>query len=44
MKIGLLFTGIGGLELGVFNTVVPIVPYDNDIEWIAETDGNALNG
>lgn len=42
MKIGSLFTGIGGLELGVFNTVASIVPYDNDIEWIAETDGNAL--
>lgn len=41
MKIGSLFTGIGGLELGVFNTVASIVPYDNDIEWIAETDGNA---
>lgn len=42
MKIGSLFTGIGGLELGVFNTVTSIVPYDNNIEWIAETDGNAL--
>lgn len=42
MKIGSLFTGIGGLELGVFNTVASTVPYDNDIEWIAETDGNAL--
>lgn len=42
MKIGSLFTGIGGLELGVFNTVAPIVPYDNNIEWIAETDGSAL--
>lgn len=42
MKIGSLFTGIGGLELGVFNAVVSVVPYDNDIEWIAETDGNAL--
>lgn len=42
MKIGSLFTGIGGLELGVFNTVASIVPYDNNIEWIAETDGNAL--
>lgn len=42
MKIGSLFTGIGGLELSVFNTVASIVPYDNDIEWIAETDGNAL--
>lgn len=34
MKIGSLFTGIGGLELGVFNTVASIVPYDNDIEWM----------
>lgn len=42
MKIGSLFTGIGGLELGVFNTVASIVPYDNNIEWIAENDGNAL--
>lgn len=42
MRIGSLFTGIGGLELGVFNAVASIVPYDNDIEWIAETDGNAL--
>lgn len=42
MKIGSLFTGIGGLELSVFNTVASIVPYDNNIEWIAETDGNAL--
>lgn len=42
MKIGSLFTGIGGLELGVFNTVASIVPYDNNIGWIAETDGNAL--
>lgn len=42
MKIGSLFTGIGGLELGVFNTVTSVVPYDNNIEWIAETDGNAL--
>lgn len=42
MKIGSLFTGIGGLELGVFNTVASIAPYDNNIEWIAETDGNAL--
>lgn len=42
MKIGSLFTGIGGLELGVFDTVTSIVPYRNDIEWIAETDGNAL--
>ena len=42
MKIGSLFTGIGGLELGVFNTMASIVPYDNNIEWIAETNGNAL--
>lgn len=42
MKIGSLFTGIGGLELGVFNTVTSIAPYDNYIEWIAETNGNAL--
>lgn len=42
MRIGSLFTGIGGLELGVFNTVASIVPHDNNIEWIAEIDGNAL--
>lgn len=42
MKIGSLFTGIGGLELGVCDTVMSIAPYGNDIEWIAETDGNAL--
>lgn len=42
MKIGSLFTGIGGLELGVFNTLVSIAPYGNYIEWIAETNGNAL--
>lgn len=42
MKVGSLFTGIGGLELGVCNTVTSIAPYGNDIEWIAETDGNAL--
>lgn len=42
MKIGSLFTGIGGLELGVSNTVASIVPCDNNIEWIAETNGNAL--
>ena len=42
MKIGSLFTGIGGLELGVFNTVTSIAPCDNNIEWIAETDGNVL--
>ena len=42
MKIGSLFTGIGGLELGVGDTVTSIAPYGNDIEWIAETNGNAL--
>ena len=42
MKIGSLFTGIGGLEIGVTNTLTSIVPYGNDIEWIAETDKNAL--
>lgn len=42
MKIGSLFTGIGGLELGISNTVTSITPYGNDIEWIAETDKNAL--
>lgn len=42
MKIGSLFTGIGGLELGVLNTVASIVPYDNNIEWTAETNGSAL--
>lgn len=42
MKIGSLFTGIGGLELGSVNTVASIVPHGNYIEWIAETDGNAL--
>lgn len=42
MKIGSLFTGIGGLELGVSDTVTSIAPYGNDIEWIAETDENAL--
>lgn len=42
MRIGSLFTGIGGLELGVSDTVTSIAPYGNDIEWIAETDGNAL--
>lgn len=42
MKIGSLFTGIGGLELGVFNTVASVAPCDNNIEWIAETNGNAL--
>ena len=34
MKIGSLFTGIGGLELGVCDTVISIVPYGNDIEWM----------
>lgn len=42
MKIGSLFTGIGGLELGVSNTVTSVTQYGNDIEWIAETDKNAL--
>lgn len=42
MKIGSLFTGIGGLELGVCDTVISIAPYGNDIEWVAETDENAL--
>lgn len=42
MKIGSLLTGIGGLELGVFNTVTSINPIDNSIEWIAENDKNAL--
>lgn len=42
MKIGSLFTGIGGLEIGVDDTVTSIAPYGNDIEWIAETNGNAL--
>lgn len=42
MKIGSLFTGIGGLELGVDDTVTSIAPYGNDIEWVAETNGNAL--
>lgn len=42
MKIGSLFTGIGGLELGICDTVMSIAPYGNDIEWIAETDRNAL--
>lgn len=30
------------MELGVFNTVASVAPYDNNIEWIAETNGNAL--
>ena len=42
MKIGSLFTGIGGLELGVCDTVTSIAPYGNEIEWIAATDGSAL--
>lgn len=42
MKIGSLFTGIGGLEIGFCDTVTSIAPYGNDIEWIAETDENAL--
>lgn len=40
-RIGSLFTGIGGLELGISNTVTSITTYGNDIEWIAETDKNA---
>lgn len=42
MKIGSLFTGIGGLELGISNTVMSISMYGIDTEWIAETDKNAL--
>ena len=42
MKIGSLFTGIGGIELGVTRTVQSINQADNRIEWIAETDKNAL--
>lgn len=42
MKIGSLFTGIGGLEFGLSDTVTSVAPYGNEIEWIAETDGNAL--
>lgn len=42
MKIGSLFTGIGGLELAVCDTVTSVAPYGNDIEWIAEIDGNSL--
>lgn len=42
MKIGSLFTGIGGLELGVCDTVMSVAPYGNEIEWVAETDENAL--
>lgn len=34
MRIGSLFTGIGGLELGISNTVTSIAPYGNDIEWM----------
>ena len=34
MRIGSLFTGIGGLELGISNTVTSITTYGNDIEWI----------
>lgn len=33
-KIGSLFTGIGGLELGVCDTVISLAPYGNDIEWM----------
>lgn len=42
MRIGSLFTGIGGLELGVLNTVTSVTQYGNDVGWIAETDKNAL--
>lgn len=42
MRIGSLFTGIGGLELGFFNTVTSNTEYGNDVAWIAETDKNAL--
>lgn len=34
MKIGSLFTGIGGLELGVCDTVTSIAPYANYVEWM----------
>lgn len=34
MRIGSLFTGIGGLELGVCDTVTSIAPYGNDIKWM----------
>lgn len=44
MKIGSLFTGIGGLELGVCDTVISLAPYGNDIEWIAETDVDCITG
>lgn len=42
MKIGSLFTGIGGLELSFFNTVTSNTEYGNDVAWIAETDKNTL--
>lgn len=42
MKIGSLFTGIGALEIGILNTVTSITKCGNDVEWIAETDANAL--
>lgn len=42
MRVGSLFTGIGGLEIGFCDTVTSVAPYGNDIEWIAETDKNAL--
>lgn len=42
MKIGSLFTGIGGLELGACDTLTSVAPYGNEIKWVAETDENAL--
>lgn len=42
MRIGSLFTGIGGLELGFVDTMTSIAPYSNYIEWIAETEGSTL--
>lgn len=34
MKRRSLFTGIGGLELGVGDIVTSIAPYGNDSEWM----------
>lgn len=34
MRIGSLFTGIGGIELGVTRTVQSINQVDNRIEWM----------